>query len=57
MYYAEPGFSPPPFLETLALRDELMDYERCWRDGCQEAGTGHVGLCDTHFEQLREEEP
>lgn len=48
-YYAEQGFSPPPFLETL---DDPESH--CWRDGCARLGTGRLGLCPPHYEELRE---
>lgn len=48
-YYAEPGFAPPPFLETL---DDPTD--GCWKNGCARLGNGRLGLCSDHFEELRE---
>lgn len=50
-YYAEPGFAPPPFLETLG--DPLDD---CWRCTLK-PGDFPTGLCKECYEYLREEEP
>lgn len=51
-YYAEPGFSPPPFLETLGVIEDLTD-TRSWRCDIVR-GTSAVGLCDPCYEYLRD---